>query len=257
MIFDEKKYALNLLKNGFSSTYINFNDLCILAKYFKYIGKNRTQIRKNLQDFCIKFGQEYSEVLFRDRIEGAIKQSQKYGLRIPIDVNITENELEIIKNIGDYKRQKILFVMLVVAKYFKYTDARSQDKRKKVNDNFYVNENFNDILELANVNIQRLERRDIFYDLYQSKLIYMDMNRRNDIYYKINFIDDDSDIVIIVNDIENIIKFYPVYCEKCGKVIENKSKRHNYCENCYKEYRKDVNRQNMRRIRDNKGLEVE
>jgi hypothetical protein len=252
LIFDEKKHALNLLKNGFSTSYINFNDLCILAKYFKYIGKNRTQIRKNLQDFCIKFGQEYNEVLFRDRLENAIRQSQKYGIRIPIDINVTETELEKIKNIGDYKRQKILFVMLVIAKYFKYTDSRLQDKRKRINTNFYVNENFIDIIELANVNIQRLERRDILYDLEQSGLISTKGNKRDDIYFLINFIDEESDIAIVINNIDDIVKFYPVYCEKCGKIIRDKSKRHNFCENCYKEYRKDINRQNMRRIRNKK-----
>jgi hypothetical protein len=258
LIFDEKKYALNLLKNGFSTSYINFNDLCILAKYFKYIGKNKTQIRKNLQDFCIKFGQEYNEVLFRDRLEKAIRQSQKYGIRIPIDINVTETELEKIKSVGDYKRQKILFVMLVIAKYFKYTDSRLQDKRKRVNTNFYVNENFIDILELANVNIQRLERRDILYDLEQSGLISTKGNKDGNVYFLINFIDEESDVAIVINNIDNIVKFYPVYCENCGKIIRDKSKMHMLCRDCYekdlKERRRNFSKESMRRIRDKNDI---
>jgi hypothetical protein len=118
MIFDEKSYAEEILLKGFS-TYMNFKDLSILAKYFKYLGKNRTQIKKDLIDFCYKYNPEFNEIIHNKYIEGALNATKKYKLVLPMTVNITKGEIEIIKTLHNYKYEKIIFVMLVMAKFYK------------------------------------------------------------------------------------------------------------------------------------------
>ena len=248
MIFYEKDHAEKLLKNGLTS-FMNYQDLSVLAKYFKYIGQNRIQIKQSLLDFCKKFVPNFNEILSRKKINDAIDTSQEYSLRLPIDVNVTESELDIIKSCGDYKRQKILFVMLVIAKYFKYNDTRLTPKNSGEHDNdFYVNDTFINVLKMAKVNVSRIERMNLLYDLEQSNLITTinpprknkkKKNNNNNISYRVNFIYDDSDTSIIVKDMNDIVKFYPFYCEKCGKEI-NKAKRHNLCLGCYEEKRKEI-----------------
>jgi hypothetical protein len=230
---------------------MNRQDLSILAKYFKHIGKNKTQIRKSLLDFCEKFTPNFNEILSRNKIDSAIKDSEEYGLRFPIDIAVTNTELDIIKNYGDYKRQKILFVMLVIAKYFKYNDTKLVPLDKtKYNNEFYVNDTFINILKIAKVNVSRIERMYILNDLQQSKLIATKKTKRS-VSFKINFVCESSDSAIIVNDMNNIIEFYPFYCEKCGKILEKTGRRQKYCKECYKkEDRKTSNdRHKMRRNR--------
>lgn len=233
MIFYEKDHAEKLLKTGFTS-FMNYQDLSVLAKYFKHIGKNRTQIRKSLLEFCEKFTPNFNEILSRNKIEDAIKTSDEYGIRLPIDIVVTNVEIDIIKNCGDYKRQKILFVMLVISKYFKYNNTRLAPKDDKYNNDFYVNDTFINILKIAKVNVSRVERCNILHDLQQSELITTKKTKK-DISFEINFVCDDSEVAIVVSDMNNIIGFYPFYCEKCGKVVENKAKRHNLCNECYAE----------------------
>jgi hypothetical protein len=195
-----------------------------------------------LLDFCEKFTPNFNEILSRKKIEDAIKTSDEYGLRLPIDIIVTDAELDIINNCGDYKRQKILFVMLVIAKYFKYNDTRLTPKEdNKYNDEFYVNDTFINILKIAKVNVSKIERRDIIYDLQQSELIST-IKTKKDVSFKINFISENSNASIIVKDMNNIINFYPFYCEKCGNIVKNKSKMHNLCDICYNTIKKEKDR---------------
>lgn len=255
MIFYEKDHAEKLLKTGFTS-FMNYTDLSILAKYFRYIGENRTQIKKNLLEFCEKFTPNFNEILSRKKIDDAIKISDEYGIRLPIDVIVTNEELDVIKNCGDYKRQKVLFVMLVMAKYFKHNDTRlTPRENNKYSDQFYVNDTFINILKIAKVNVSRVERMNILNDIEQGGFITTiipkkNKKKKNDISFKINFVCENSDGSIIITDMNNMIDFYPFYCEKCGKEI-GKSKRHNLCPQCYDEHRKEVFRLSKRKIRSN------
>jgi len=249
MVFYEEKRARVLLEQG-TQAFITYEDLSILAKYFKYIGKNRSQIERSLIEFCENNNPNFNEILFRKKIEYAIKSCDKFGIRLHIVVPVTNNELDIIKNCGDYKRQKILFVMLVVAKYFKYNDTRLTPKKNNIHDDdFYVNIKLVDILKMAKVNISKIERRDIIYDLEQSELITLIKRRTGGISFQINFIDENSEPNIIVTDMDNIIDFYYFNCEKCGRQITNRAKRHDLCEECYREKRKSTYRESKRKYR--------
>lgn len=248
MIFYEKEYAEILLESGFTS-FMNFEELTILAKYFRYEGKNNSQIRESLINFCKKFCPDFNEVLSRGKIDDAIKKSQKYGIRLDTKINITHAEIEEIKSFGNYKKQKILFVMLVLAKYFKYNNTKlNKDKEKYDNDFFVFLYNFITILKLAKVNIGKIERKDILHEFEERGMI---TTSRYDV-FKVNFVCEDSPIEIIVDNLEDIISFYPGYCEKCGRVIKNRAKKHDLCEECYNEHRRNDIKLNVRKYRKNR-----
>jgi hypothetical protein len=232
IIFDEKDRAEYLLENGFSS-FMSKRDLIILAKYYKYLGNNIPQIKNKLIEFCEKYNPDFNEVLSRSKINDAIKKAQEYGLRMKININITKSEFELIKNVGDYNRQKILFVTLVLAKYYKYNKTNLKEKKpSKYDKYFYVQYNETNIFNLAKVNVKRTEKDKINSDLEDSGLI----NTFESGDSIITFVDEESPVEIIITNLENMISFYPWYCEKCGKKTEKKP-RHNLCEECRKKYR--------------------
>ena len=245
MIFYEKDEAEKILVSGFTS-FMSYSDLSLLAKYFKYLGKNKSQIRKSLIDFCYKYNPEFNEVLSRNSIDNAIKSSQKYFLRLKMDVGVTEKEISLIKGCGDYKMQKIIFVMLVISKYLKYNNTRIHAKSPTPYDkNFYVPMKFTEILKIAKVNINRSDRIRMLSGLKSSGLISFTYVGS----FQIMFVDEDSEPFIVVNNMNDIISFYPFYCEVCGKIVKNKAKRHNLCEECYKEKRNLISRDIMRNKR--------
>jgi len=238
MIFYENKRAEELLKPSLIS-YVSFDDVVILAKYFKRMGKNRPQIKKSIIDFYEKHNPNFNEILARDCLNNGIKAAYKFGLRFPIDVRITEDEINTIRNAGNYKRQKVLFTMLVLAKYYKNNNTKLNNVNLEAPTEedvpkFYVNEKITTILKLAKVNISKKERNTMAYELQQQGLI---VGIRTEA-YRICFVDDNSPVSIIVTDMNSLIDFYPWYCESCGRVIEKRAKRHNLCLGCYKEKRR-------------------
>jgi hypothetical protein len=242
VIFYEKEQAEKILKNGLSS-FMSYPELSLLAKYFKYLGKNKIQIENSLIEFCKKNVPEFNEILSRRTIDNAVKSSEVYKIRLPIYINITEFEVESIKNSGDYKKQKILFCMLVIAKYFKYNDVNIIKKEPtKYDSNFYTNCSLMNILKIAKINISKKERNTIQYELHQAGYT----TAVDDNSFQLHFINEDSPVSIIVTDMDNIVNFYPIFCENCKKRIPQKPKRHCLCDECYKEKRKEVIRNNSR-----------
>ena len=213
MIFYEKKYAEELLEKGFTS-FMSFNDLSTLAKYFKYLGKNKSQIREDLIKFCKKYNPDFNEILSWNKIKGAVKSIDKSKLRIPSDIIVTESELDTIKNIGGYKHQRIAFVILVIAKYRKYNSKWIKSYKDSIYaDNFYTERetNVSEILKFAKVKATRDEFTKIMVDFHGDDFGLITSTGTQS--FQINFIDEDSPIAIIVTDMDRIGDFYPYFCE--------------------------------------------
>lgn len=244
IIFCEKKHAEWMLENGFHN-FMSSQDLSILARYLKYIGKNKSQIKTDLIEFCKKHNPEFNEIIYDKKLRWVINSCNKYNLRIVMDIIVTEKELETIKSVKNYKYEKILFVMLVVSKYFKYNRIKIEKENSKKNENFYVNAKFTDILKQANVNVSKKERNSILFELNKTGLIEATLNGA----HKINFISEESGSAVVVNNMDAIISYFPIFCIKCGNKMDKKSYKHDMCPSCYKEYRTEKVREHVRKHR--------
>jgi len=257
LIFDEKSYAETLLVHGFKRM-MSVRDLSILAKYLKHIGKNVKQIRKDLEDFCIKFNPSFNPIISDDIIDYALGACKKYKLRLPNSIMITQSELEIIKTIDDYKCSKVYFIMLATAKYFSQNRTSIKPKKSKLKEGytegFYINERFTGILKIAHVNISKKERYEMMNNLYLLGKIEATYTGA----YKINGIESGSasGSAILIDDLNNLYRFYPVYCTNCGKLMEYKPKRRDMCDECYVIHRKNKVLENVKRFYENKKLVI-
>jgi len=54
---------------------------------------------------------------------------------------------------------------------------------------------------------------------------------------------------LIVDNLDNIIDYFPFYCEKCGKNIERTGRRHKYCEECWKNIHREIDKNAKRQKR--------
>lgn len=244
IIFYEENEAKKLLSSG-DIDFITFHQLFLLAKYFKHIGKNNSQTKKSLIEFSKKHNKDFNEILARNAIENAIKKSQKYTLRDCKGVIVTEAEMENIRKAEGYKKQKTLFTMLVLAKFFKHNDNRVAPKPSKYDSGYFSNATLINIFALAKINVSKKERNTMQYELERDGFIRT--VRSNS--FEIFFADENSKEYLLVDDLDNLIAFYPFYCEKCGKQVEKKAKRHNMCEECYVEYRRTTIKESTRKYR--------
>jgi hypothetical protein len=228
-IFDELKEAEWLIKNGFRKGFNTF-EIGLVAKYYRYINLKEKEVKENTFEFCKKYYPVYNEILDYPIIERQIRKSKKYKLRIPVDVPITENELNIIKSLHNYRHEKILFTMLFLAKYEKLTNISN---KTEVNKNYYSNQKLSTIYKLSHTSKKKNENiRNILYK--KELIIDVDVN-----IFLLKFVDyqDTSEIKIVINNVDDIISFYPPYCEICGKILEKKSNSHKLCNNCFENKR--------------------
>jgi len=244
-IFNEYKYAEELLIKGFSR-FMSLQDLTILAKYYKYKGFSSTKIKKELNSFCETFNLEYNEVLHGGYVRTAIRNANKYPLRFPEEIWLTENELKQISELKDYKLEKIIFVMMILAKFYK-----KMGKNKKF---YYLNTKFTEILKLSKVNINKEQRYYIQNYLYKQG--YYEATYFGT--FKMNCLDVDNNASgsLLINIGEDIINQYSKYkkdrnigirvCE-CGQTFTPKSNRQKYCEECkIKKYKNIIKQKNKR-----------
>jgi hypothetical protein len=241
LIFDEYKYAVKLLNHGFEKFMSNI-DLTILAKYFRYIGKNEDQILVDLNNFCTKFNPDFNNVISDSNIKNAIKRSKKRLLIIPDPIPITQKEIDTIKVLKDFRSEKVLFVLLVVSKHFKINLGWHD---------YIANIKRTEICTRAKIHAPKIEKDAIFtkidrdYGLVDAQVF----SRTRGVDLFIKFVDEEGEPIFFVDDLDNIIDFYPHYCSICGKQIERRSSTHEFCGECWKTYRKNYNKEKMRESR--------
>jgi len=238
-VFDELSYAKKLLEFGFTKKYITIGELIILAKYFRYLGKDDQDILEELENFCKKYFPGYIDVLHYEKIEMALG-SLKSVLRIPIDISITTRELNSIRSLKNYRYEKVLFVMLALGKYYKLTNTGKSSKTKE----YYINCKNSTIFRLAHVSEKKNE--NIMHILYKNGFINNNV-RTNSYYLTFTTMDDMSESAVNISDINNITHYYPLFCEDCGKLLATKSKMHCKCSDCYNKYRKLSVKNNAKR----------
>ena len=236
IIFDEHNYAENLLINGFSK-HMSMKDLVILSRYYSNDGLRGIKLRETLVNFCVSYNPEYNEIISGHKIDKAISFSKKRDIRLGKDIVIYQEELEKIWSAGNIHRQKILFCMLVVARFFK----------NEKNADYYFNAKFTELLKIAKVHVNKAGKIVLMNELTKENYISPTYTGA----FKLNYAGGEE-FGIIVKDIENILLFFPIKCSGCKKICENITRRHGLCEECYKNRRNDDNAKKQKRYRQRK-----
>jgi len=248
IIFDELAYAKDLLEHG-PKKFMATRDMLILAKYFRHIKEmGSEQIEKSLIDFCYQYEPEFNEIRQMSKIDYAVRQSDKSLLRIPTDIPITRNELEKIRTLKNYRYEKILFTMLVLGKHYKLTNTRMN---KSLSKQYFINNKDSEIYRLAHTSKKKDE--NIFHFLYKNGFIDNNL-RYNSYFLTFTDMDDDSEIVLFVNNMNKIIEFYKATCVNCGIEIERTGRSQKMCANCWKDINKTQTRNRVKKYSSPKNI---
>lgn len=256
--FDELSKAQEILKNGFSKGVLSRKDLSTLAKYYFSLGMVGNKLRQELINFCKQYSAGFNEIIHRNTILDAIKNAEKYTMKRNNAVCITVAEMDIIKKLPE-KYAKVLFVMLVHAKYTKNNNVlinKKEEKEESINkQKYYCKYCLRDILGMAKIYMQEKEivKMKHFLDAENG---YISATERNKKTWEVCIVNNDSDIEIIINDMNKIIDFYPWFCDKCKKNIgkAEKAKKHSLCKECYEEDLRKRKTETMRKLREKSSV---
>ncbi len=249
IIFYEERHAKKILSGNFENR-PSFYDICIVSRYLKKIGKNKNQIYDDMVEVCKRSDPDFNEVLSQGYIKRAIDTVDKYDLRETSPIRITKKEIgEIIEFSEDYKYQKVLFIMLVLAKFKHNRKHIKNRKPSKYDKNYYVSEKLTHILKLAKVYLSKEDRHKMLHFFEKSSVIRTTLTGS----FQINFVDDNprSKTEVVVLDLEEMESFFPYYCTGCGDRYERKPyEKIHLCDKCYLEERRKSKQEAMSNIRD-------
>ncbi len=260
IIFDEKEYALKLLQNGYIRENKKLKDIFILAKYFKYQGLSQLQACKEVIRFINKFDDSvysYIKYQLKKKALNTVNNvyNNNYTLRFNINIKLSKQELESIANLKTIGEKQVLFVFLVMSKFYEngtntfYISIKDIFNHVKI---YYDRKNSTKVLnKLINskyieiVNKYKISKIVNTYSvsLYQRRYFKVNIKSCNNIIYTITNFDN------LMSDFAKCMKLVTgnTYCAICGIPIKQTSNRRKYCSSCWKDKKQEWNRENFKK----------
>lgn len=219
-----------LLKNGFKKG-VNSRDMNIIARELYQNGKSKDEIREYIIKFCRKWNKQFNYAKWESKINTVINNLDiPYENKIANTICFTLNELEQIEDLPTFDLQKIMFIMLCLAKIYR-TDYIYLNSKSKVT--------LREIYELAKVNKPLGQQDLVLYEFVQQGAINIKLKPLLKCY--LLFLDTDKEKrkrIEFKPNSEMILEYYRylgtkvVQCEMCGKSIIKTNNKVKYCKEC-------------------------
>lgn len=255
VIFSEKKDIEKILSSGEVTQDNVVRIISSLAKYnFSIKNMNDTENYEYINNWLQIHYRHYVETELYSIIKQKVDAAHTYKLLESDDLIIYQSELDTIVSTDDIKIEKILFVLLCVAKLQKNIFGYQNGKYKF---------SLTNIFKLARVHIPSKDRNNFMHNLLKKGYINAPFRVADEQRY-ITFMSNEEheNGVIRVNegDFDELAYIYLNWkndghgytrCKKCNRLIkQSKTKPKKYCEECAKEVEKDNVRERVRRYRE-------
>lgn len=249
-----------IINNALKGEYDRENIIVVLRLLMKYYYLQGTIDKLELKEKLFTFLKDNYKDFKRPKwdesitkmIHGFLVLVKKKKIDIVItdvkEIHITKSELGSIQALNDIKLEKIAFIMLVYAKISNIITNNKSDG--------WINQSCSTICKEARVNLKGIEKIKIFNNLYEKEYIKQRKNNAKT-NMKVNYIDNDSEVEMTINDFDGVIYQYLIWkgerwkkCNLCEKWIKQKSKKPTlYCNSCKKEKQLEWQKKSMKKIR--------
>lgn len=233
MILDECGIAEAILETNHLS---KKDELFIVAKYLRREMKcDVLETYSILNTLMENSFSNYKSLDYFSYLENLAIKASEYELKQIENIDITKNELNKISQIDNAKQRRLLFTLLV---YAKYNNALSE------NNNNWCNISIRDLYKIARVATRNTKEKALLLCKLSNQGV-IDFSKQN-INHNIRcLIVDDSkkDIEYVLTDLRELgyqyLQIYDKsqfsYCESCGKIIKRSNKNDfstKYCNEC-------------------------
>lgn len=253
LILNEEKYAQSIYDGKNKNIKSVLQKIGYITRYFLHsLNQNDEQNYKNSVRWLKKHHDNFDEVYYSNLISDAIKKAYKKPFYYIENIKITQSELDIISSLNNLRAEKILFVLLCMAKQQVISNGFT---------NGLVKYSITDLCKTARISVPADEREYILYNIVQKG--FLDYPKKNDTQCLIvNFIDNDGEVVLNLDesDCYELAYLYLSWkndgkgytkCQKCNKMIkQSKTKPKKYCEECAQEAHLESKRLSEQRRRD-------
>lgn len=228
IVFDEEAYAKTIIQNGIQFVSKKHYDLQVAANYLRQQGYEDIEIEKELHRISSISFSDYNWVKMYNIIDTKVKRSKKQKLKRNSEIVITQSELDLILSENDKRIKNLMFVCLVLAKY--YMSNNHTDK-------YYMSYKETDVFSLCDVFVRKDERLDLFY--YLSEKGYVTPTRY--LGFIVNYVNENSPVVLKFKPDIDMVYYFEQYqgdifinCENCGKLVKKTNNKTKYCKQCAK-----------------------
>lgn len=236
LVLNEQKQFQRLLSDGFEK-YPNKRDLCILCKGWlqerKYTDE---ELKHKMIEFCKNFNSQFNVAKAEDLFLRVLKSvHQEITFKFNNTIQITESEISYLKTLNSFKKQKLMFVIICLAKWrnanYIYINNGSSIK-------------VSDLFDIAKIKCTKKEQFKILHEL--NDCLFIDVQLKPMLKCMIPIIDNSSKPVITFDIDDDFIFHWENYilphCEICGKPFERRSNRQKYCSDCAKKVKNEQNK---------------
>ena len=240
LVLNEKKHAEYIIGKGEVSNKPN-STLFLLGKYYRQNKKlNKEQTFNKLNEFMEKNYKNYNSATWEDIIEDISKKANKYPLREIDYIEITQSEIDTIRNICNIKYEKLLFTMLCYSKLYN----KISDKN-----NGWVNTDIKEVFRVARVTVRYRNDKFLYLNDLETAGLISFSNKNDNLNLRITFVDDNSEAVLKVDDFRELGYEYLNYigdgkfircecCKRLVRVINKFDSSTKYCSKC--KHEKDI-----------------
>lgn len=233
MILNEELYAKNLLLGKNKDVKSTVKKIGYITRYnAQILNKSEKNNYISTVQWMNKHQDNFDESSYSNVISNAIKAAKKVPLYKVDGIFITKNEINTIKSLNNIREEKILFVLLCMAKQqsevFKFTDG-------------LVKYTITDLCKFARISVPADEREYILHDILIKGLI--SCPKKNDTKcLRVNFIEENGEVELVLNetDCQELAYVYLKWkngsgfkrCRRCGRLMNSRNKKDlcPYCE---------------------------
>lgn len=238
MILNEEKFAKDVLTGQRDDVKSIKQKIDLIARYNHHVlHKNNDDSYASIIKWLEKHHDIFSEQGYSNIISDCIKKAAKKSFYNVESVKITKKEMELITSQDNLRYEKILFVLLCMAKVQKISHGF---------DNGLISYNITDLFKTARVSVPVDERENILHEFLKIGLIGLPFKNDTKCLF-VKFIDEsEDDIALELNeqDCGELAYAYIKYtgaskisrCSKCGKLIKQSTKFGDTCKGCQNVY---------------------
>lgn len=244
LILNEEKYAKDLYDGKNQDVKSIMTKIRYITRYLVHSEqKSNDETYRDTVRWLKQYHNNFDESSYSNVISDAVKGAAKYPFYIIDNIKITQSELDAISSLDSLRAEKILFVLLCMAKQQSMSNGFT---------NGLVKYSITDLCKMARVSVPADDREYILYEIVQRGLLgYPKKNNTQCLI--VNFINTDEVVLELDEmDCQELAYAYLSWkndgkgygkCQRCHRLMkQSKTKPKKYCEECAKEVQKEQKR---------------
>jgi hypothetical protein len=234
LILNEEEYAKSLYEGKNKDVKSAMAKIRCITRYLVHsMLESDDDVYKLSVEWMKKNHDNFDESCYSNVISDAIKKAHQYPFYVIDNIKITQSELDVISSLNNLRAEKVLFVLLCMAKQQRLANGFTSG---------LVKYSMTELCKLARVSVPADDREYILYEIVKKG--FLDYPKKNDTQCLIvNFMNfDDVVLELDETDCQELAYVYLSWknngkgytrCKRCNRLIkQSKNGIRKYCEIC-------------------------